>query len=157
MPTPHELRNDLTQAKKDLLELETLAHKYDAKAKDIRLYIEMLTNMEKLVSDKKVNEPIDSGDNPRVHAHKGKTNAKLYEEILTIHGRPMHITDLLDSALKLGLEQKGNSEPLIQLRNSLNGARKRFYNVGESTWWIVGKPIPGDEPPDDGDQNTNSQ
>lgn len=77
---------------------------------------------------------------------KRKTNAQMYEEVLLEHGKPMHLVDLLDKALARGLQQQGTGTPEDQLRNALNSARKRFYNVGNNVWWVVGRPEPEDLP-----------
>ena len=57
----------------------------------------------------------------------------------------MHITDILNSAMRMGVEFQNAGEPRTQLRNALNGAKTRFTNIGGNTWWISGRPIPGEE------------
>ena len=52
-------------------------------------------------------------------------------------GQPMHVTDILDAARTAGVRQKGTAPPIKRLRNVLNGAKTRFYNVGNNHWWVV--------------------
>ena len=77
-----------------------------------------------------------------IRKRPGKPNVQIYEEILSLHGKPMHMTDILESALKMGVTFKQGGEPRSQLRNALNGAKKRFKNIGNNTWWIADRPIP---------------
>ena len=75
----------------------------------------------------------------------GKPNTQLFEEILLEHGRPMHISSLLDAALARGLRFKGKRAPIVQMRSALTTC-KRIYNVGGNTWWVIGQPEP-EKPP----------
>ena len=86
-------------------------------------------------------------DGSPIRKRKGKTNNSIYQEIILSHGKPMHVTDILDAASTAGVRQKGTAPPIKRLRNVLNGAKKRFYNVGNNHWWVVGKPLPEKEPP----------
>ena len=80
------------------------------------------------------------------HGHNyGKPNTQLFEEILLEHGRPMHISSLLDAALARGLRFKGKRAPIVQMRSALTTC-KRIYNVGGNTWWVIDQPMP-EKPP----------
>ena len=96
-------------------------------------------------------------DHTPIRKREGKTNNEVYEEIILAFGKPMHVTDILDAARAAGVRQKGTAAPLNQLRNVLNGAKTRFYNVGNNHWWIVGRPLPEEErPPSNSRQTSNS-
>ena len=82
-----------------------------------------------------------------IRKRNGKTNNQIYEEIILAHGKPMHVTDILDAARVAGVRQKGSAPLLKRLRNVLNGAKTRFYNVGNNHWWVVGRPLSEEEPP----------
>lgn len=145
MPTLHELQQDIVQLEDKLRNARERESKYKEIAEDTEQYIDVLRQAEEMVK-KGANAPLDDSDTQAtVRKRQGKSNAHLYEEILSIHGRPMHITDLLDAAQKLGVQFKREGEPKTQLRNALNGSKKRFCNVGSNMWWIQGKPIPGQD------------
>ena len=71
----------------------------------------------------------------------GKTNTQLFEEIITEHGRPMHMSSILDVALVRGLKFKGKRPPVTQMRSALSSC-KRLYNVGGNYWWVIDHPLP---------------
>ena len=89
---------------------------------------------------------------PKVGGQKPHT--ALYEDVLREHGRPMHLTDILNEALARGLQQKGKKPPSDQLRSALESA-VNIYRVGGNRWWIVGvsepeTPTPPEEPQHNG-------
>ncbi len=98
-------------------------------------------NIEKILASR------SQGPEPDPFAHKqgGKPNVQVLQEILELHGKPMYIDNLLYWAQKQGITFKGDNDPRLQLRNSLNGAKTRFWNVGNNTWWLVGQPIADEE------------
>ena len=146
MTSRQQLHQKMKALEDNLQKTIEKSQEYTARAEDIRNYLEHL-KQEKSFIDKGLDQPLDKIDSPFESARKrpGKTNVQVYEEILTLYGRPMHATDILDSAIKLGVEFKNDGEPRTQLRNALNGAKKRFTNIGNNTWWIAGHPVPGEE------------
>ena len=145
MTTFQELRQRI---KKMEDKAETAAKKkqeYATIEEDTQKYLDLLRQMEPLVK-KGIEEPIsETGTNLQtIRKRPGKTNVQVYEEIISLHGRPMHLTDILESAARMGVVFKTNGDPKSQLRNALNGAKKRFKNMGNNTWWIKGKAIPGE-------------
>lgn len=92
---------------------------------------------------RRTREPMQEG--PYATKHKGKPNVQVLEEILKLHGKPMYITDLLHWAQVQGVRFKGDSDPKSQIRNSLNGAKARFVNLGNNTWWLADRPVPDAE------------
>ena len=87
------------------------------------------------------------GRTPTNTKHNGKPNVQVYQQILELHGRPMYITDILHWARSLGVEFHGAADPKTQLRSALNGAKGRFTNVGNNTWWLADTPVPENPPP----------
>ena len=77
----------------------------------------------------------------KLRHNNGKPNTQLFEEILLEHGKPMHMSSLLDAALARGLQFRGEREPTVQMRNALFGC-KRIYNIGGNTWWVIDQPEP---------------
>ena len=71
----------------------------------------------------------------------GKPNTQLYEEVILEHGKPMHMSSILEEAIKRGLKLNGKRSPVVQMRTALANC-KRLYNVGGNTWWIIDKPLP---------------
>ena len=68
-----------------------------------------------------------------------------YEAILVRHGGPMHLREITDAALSVGIDLSGGtSTPDEKVRNSLYGS-KRFVNEGANRWWLSGKPLPADD------------
>ena len=74
-------------------------------------------------------------------ARYGKPNTQLFEEVLLEHGKPMHMSSLLDAALARGLQFRGKRAPIVQMRTALSNC-KRIYNIGGNTWWIIDQPVP---------------
>ena len=72
----------------------------------------------------------------------------MYESIIKEHGRPLHLQEITQEALARGVEFKGSAgkEPAAKVRDSLFGAAKRFVNLGDNTWWLVGRDLPEEQP-----------
>lgn len=85
--------------------------------------------------------PGKSGTAAKRKRNYGKPNTQLYEEIILEHGKPMHMSGILEEALKRGLKFKGKRRPVIQMRTALANC-KRLYNVGGNIWWVIDKPLP---------------
>ena len=83
----------------------------------------------------------------------GKPNAQLYEDVIREHGKPMHMSDVLEEALKRGLKFKGKRTLVVQMRGALANCQ-RLYNVGSNTWWIIDKPLPEELPVKNGDDKS---
>ena len=83
----------------------------------------------------------------------GKPNSQLYEDIIREHGKPMHMSDILEEALKRGLKLKGKRTPVVQMRSALANCQ-RLYNVGSNTWWVIDKPLPEELPVKNGDNKS---
>lgn len=146
MPTLHELQEDIKRAKKKLEATHQKIDEFTAIAQSTEDYLNLLVQLEPMVKNN-ADEPLNENDPNYQNGRKraGKSNVQVIEEIISLQGRPMHITDILNFAEKMGVEFKGNNDPKIQLRNALNGAKKRFYNLGNNTWWLMGRPEPGTE------------
>ena len=148
---------DRTEAISQLRALEQQlegAHKFaqgaETRKASLENYIDKLDELQLIYKENKLDKPILPFHNTNtasapIRKRSGKPNTQVFEEILSLNKEPMHITDILASALNMGIEFQGNTDPKTQLRNSLNGAKKRFYNIGNNTWWIVGRPIPGEQ------------
>ena len=89
-----------------------------------------------------------SGTQQQVKAY-GKPNTQLYEEIILDHGRPMHMSDILEEALNRGLVLRGKRPPIVQMRGALAHC-KRLCNVGGNTWWVTDRPVPEEHPTTNG-------
>ena len=119
---------------------------YIALGQETKTYIDLLKQVEAMVK-KGIEDPLEQTGSTihNIKKQPGKTNVQVYEEILYLHGRPMHLTDILESALRMGVQFKNNGNPRSQLRNALNGAKKRFENTGNNNWWIRGRPMPEEQ------------
>ncbi len=87
--------------------------------------------------------------------YNDKPNVQIFQEILELHDRPMHISDILYWAQRWRVEFHGTADPKTQLRNSLNGAKTRFINVGNNTWCLADKPIPENPSPSANENHSN--
>ena len=150
MTTFQELRQTI---KKMEDKAETAARKKQEFAtieEETKIYLDLLRQIEPLVK-KGIEDPIEQAGPSlqTIRKRPGKTNVQVYEEIMSLHGRPMHLTDILESAARMGVSFKTTGDTKAQLRNALNGAKKRFENMGNNTWWIRGKSVPGEENRDD--------
>ena len=91
---------------------------------------------------------------PLVDGHR--TNVELYREIVAEHGEPMHLSNIVDTALQRGLRLRGTQEPSVQVRNALNGS-KRFVNMGSNYWWLADRSVPESNSAENGNMSgTNS-
>ena len=146
MPTLHELHEDIKKAETKLEAARQKISEFTAIAQKTEEYLNLLIQLEPMVknnADQSLNENDPNYQTGR--KRPGKSNVQVIEEIISLQGRPMHITDILDSAERMGIEFKGNGDPKTQLRNALNGAKGRFHNLGNNTWWLIGRPEPGTE------------
>ena len=71
----------------------------------------------------------------------GKPNTQLYEEVILEHGKPMHMSSILEEAIKRGLKLKGKRTTVVQMRSALSNCQ-RLYNIGSNIWWVIDKPLP---------------
>lgn len=146
MPTLHELREDIKQTQAKLEAAHQKISELTIIAQTTEEYLDLLVRMEPLLKNG-ADQPLNNNDPNHETGRKrtGKSNVQVIEEIISLQGRPMHITDILDSAERMGVEFKGGNDPKFQLRNALNGAKKRFCNLGNNTWWLIGRPEPGSD------------
>lgn len=138
-----ELEIELEEAKKE-------AKKYTDFVELLQLQLETTKRNAEFKSAHPETEVVighQAPDGSPIRKRKGKTNNQIYEELILAFGQPMHVTDILDAARTAGVRQKGTAPPIKRLRNVLNGAKTRFYNVGNNHWWVVDKPLPEVELP----------
>ena len=146
MDTLQELYQKIKQTEEKVETFDKKKEEYATLSEDSKAYLELLRQMEPLYK-KGAQEPLENINYSlqAIRKRPGKPNVQIYEEIMSLHGKPMHMTDILDSALRMGVTFKQGGEPRNQLRNALNGAKKRFKNIGNNTWWIADRPIPDQE------------
>ena len=158
MPTLHELHEDIKRAETKLEAARRKISEFTIIAQETEEYLNLLIQLEPMVKNN-ADGPLDENDPNHQNSRKktGKSNVQVIEEIISLQGRPMHITDILDSVERMGVEFKGKNDHKTQLRNSLNGAKTRFYNLGNNTWWLRGRPEPGMETPNESDQTHQAE
>ena len=146
MPTLHELRETIKRTQTKLETAQRKVNEFTVIAEEAEEYLTLLSKMEAMVKNG-ADQPLNENDPNHQAGRKraGKSNVQVIEEIISLQARPMHITDILDFAERMGVEFKGGNDAKMQLRNALNGAKKRFYNLGNNTWWLMGRPEPGME------------
>ena len=147
---------DLNSLKEEIThELETATKEKDLLEKGLKAYVEKIAALEQHIaaidrqvqSDNRLKElqytlpiPIEESYSGKVNAKTGKPNSLIYEEVIREYGKPMYITDVVDAALLKGAVLHGKNAPKNQVRNALSTS-KRFENVGDNTWWIIGEPL----------------
>ena len=134
-----DIQANREQAEIRISDAEKLQHYYDLLDQAQRYFDEQ--DLEAVI--RRTRETIH--ESPYATKHKGKPNVQVLQEILELHGKPMYITDLLQWAQRQGVKYTGKSDLKNQIRNSLNGARSRFVNIGNNTWWLADRPVPDAE------------
>ena len=138
---------DMKEIESDILANREQAEALTADAEKLQRYHDLLDEAQRYFDDHDLatvirRTPSPAQDSPYGKKHKGKPNVQVLEEILELHGQPMYITDLLHWAHVQGVRFKGDSDPKMQIRNSLNGAKSRFVNLGNNNWWLADRPVP---------------
>ena len=141
-----ELRKDMEDAKAQSEKYKNLAAAFDERASSLDEMIRGATR--KVQADAIIDRTLAECTQPPVKAQEQsrdryrKSKAQIYEDIIREHGKPMHLTDILNTALDLGITFKGaDNKPLKErLRGALLSA-VRLENMGSNYWWVVNAPL----------------
>lgn len=150
-----EYRQHVQDMEQRLKELQDKSASYAETAQDTEAYLEYLKGLQPHIEkgtpyfmpEDNSHQSTNGNGTHQSASNKGKgaiNNRLLYQRIILYHGQPMHVRDIVKEAISCGLEFQ-TPNPNGQVRNSLNNAKKMFYNTGSNTWWIVGEPEPGQE------------
>ena len=78
---------------------------------------------------------------PRRRSGNQKPRNQLIEEIILEHGRPMHVSDIVERLQALGVTFGGTTPPKTQVTSSVSKS-KRFVNTGGNKFLVDSMPLP---------------